>query len=113
MRKLFGVTIAAAALAALLAGSSGGRPAAPAAAGSATASGSLTIAIATDPGNLDPQLTLLSAARTVGSFSYDPLVSVVGPGKVASGLARTWKVVSPKRVEFTLHRGSRAPTARP
>ena len=46
------------------------------------------MAIATDPGNLDPHLTLLGAARTVGSFTYDTLVNVVGPGSSGTG---TWR----------------------
>ena len=58
-----------------------------------------------DPGSLDPQLTLLGAARYVDAFAYDTLVNLVGPGKIASGLAQSWKVVSPKKVQFTLHRG--------
>jgi peptide/nickel transport system substrate-binding protein len=68
-------------------------------------SGSATVAIPTDPGNLDPQLTIVSAARYVGSYAYDTLVNLVGPGKIASGIAQSWKVVSPKKVEFTLFKG--------
>jgi peptide/nickel transport system substrate-binding protein len=74
-------------------------------AGTAKASGTVTIAIGTDPGNLDPQLTLIGAARQVDSFAYDTIVNVVGPGKVVSGLAKSWKVVSPKKVVFNLHSG--------
>ena len=59
------------------------------------------MAIPTDPGNLDPHLTLLGAGRTVGSFTYDTLVNVVGPG-VATGLATNVEGRAPKRVEFTL-----------
>lgn len=68
-------------------------------------SGSVTITVGTDPGNLDPQLTIVGAARYVGSFAYDTLVNVVGPGNVQSGLAKSWKVVSPKKVEFTVQKG--------
>ena len=71
----------------------------------AQASGSVTVAVGTDPGSLDPQLTILASARFVDSFAYDTLVSLTGPGKIASALAQSWKVVSPKRVEFTLHSG--------
>ena len=52
-------------------------------------SGSVTLAIPTDPGNLDPQLTLVAAARFVDSFAYDTLVSLAGPGKVTSALAQS------------------------
>jgi peptide/nickel transport system substrate-binding protein len=65
-------------------------------------SGSATLSIPTDPGNLDPQLTLLQAARYVDTFAYDTLVNLTGPGKISSGLAQSWKVDSPKKVEFTL-----------
>jgi peptide/nickel transport system substrate-binding protein len=67
-------------------------------------SGSVNVAVGTDPGSLDPQLTLLSAARYVDSYAYDTLVTLTGPGKVASGVAKSWKVVSPKKVEFTLNK---------
>ncbi|HST19101.1 MAG TPA: ABC transporter substrate-binding protein [Gaiellaceae bacterium] len=67
-------------------------------------SGSVNVSVGTDPGSLDPQLTLLSAARYVDSYAYDTLVTLTGPGKVASGVAQSWKVVSPKRVEFTLNK---------
>jgi peptide/nickel transport system substrate-binding protein len=67
--------------------------------------GSVTLAVGTDPGNLDPQLTIVSAARYVDSYAYDTLVDVVGPGKLASNLAQSWKVVSPTKVTFTLRRG--------
>jgi peptide/nickel transport system substrate-binding protein len=71
----------------------------------AGASGSATIVLPTDPGNLDPQMTLVGAARALNAFAYDQLVNLVGPGKIVSGLAENWKVVSPKKVEFTLHKG--------
>jgi peptide/nickel transport system substrate-binding protein len=71
----------------------------------ASPSGSAAAAITTDPGNLDPQLTIVSAARYVDSYAYDTLVNLVGPGKIASGVAQSWKVVSPKKVEFTLFKG--------
>jgi peptide/nickel transport system substrate-binding protein len=78
-------------------GSTGHRAAAP--------SGSATLAVGTDPGNLDPQLTIVSAARYVDTYAYDTLVNLAGPGKIVSGLAQSWKVVSPTKVQFVLHRG--------
>jgi peptide/nickel transport system substrate-binding protein len=111
MRKLALLLTAAAAVAALLAGLASGSRSQPAVSQSpashraAAASGTLTMAVATDPGKLDPSLTLLSAARTVASFTYDSLVYVTGPGRIESGLARSWKIVSPKRLELTLRRG--------
>ena len=65
-------------------------------------SGSATLSVGTDPGSLDPQLTLLGAARYIDTFAYDTLVTLTGPGKVVSNMAQSWKVVSPKKVEFTL-----------
>jgi len=111
MTKVAGRLIATTAMAALLAAWASGsgtgsvRAGSPVSKRAPAASGTLTMSIPTDPGKLDPHLTLLAAARTVGSFVYDSLVSVVGPGKLQSGLARTWKVRSAKRVELTLRRG--------
>jgi peptide/nickel transport system substrate-binding protein len=68
-------------------------------------SGSATAIVPTDPGNLDPQLTIVGAARYVDTYAYDTLVNVTGPGKIVSGLAKSWKVVSPKQVQFTLFKG--------
>ena len=68
-------------------------------------SGSATLAIPGDPGNLDPQMTVLQTARYVDSYAYDTLVNLVGPGKITSGVAQSWKVFSPKKVEFTLRPG--------
>jgi peptide/nickel transport system substrate-binding protein len=68
----------------------------------AAPSGSATLAIPGDPGNLDPQMTVLQTTRYVDTFAYDTLVNLVGPGTISSGVAQSWKVVSPKKVEFTL-----------
>ena len=55
------------------AGGAGGRPALP------------TIALPTDPGALDPHMTLVGAARYVDAFAYDTLVNLVGPGTSRPG----------------------------
>src|SRR5689334_15406557 len=65
-------------------------------------SGSATLSVPTDPGRLEAQLTVLGAAGYIDTFAYDTLVTLTGPGKVVSNMAQSWKVVSPKRVEFTL-----------
>jgi peptide/nickel transport system substrate-binding protein len=101
MRTRFFLVIAGVAVLLLGATSAVGSPAHRA----AGPSGSVTVAVPTDPGNLDPQLTIVGAARFVDTFAYDTLVNLTGPGKIASGLAQSWKVVSPKRVEFTLRPG--------
>ena len=91
MRKFSGVTVAATAMAVLLAGwASGGRAESGASLAPAPA-GTLTMAIPTDPGNLDPHLTLLGAARTVGSFTYDNLVNVVRSGEARDRARDGWK----------------------
>ncbi len=68
-------------------------------------SGSATVAIPADPGNLDPQMTVVGATRYLDTYAYDTLVNLVGPGKLVSGIAQSWKVVSPKKVTFTLRPG--------
>jgi len=105
MRKFPGVIVVATAMAVVLAAWTSGGRAQSSAPQSPAASGTLTMAVSTDPGNLDPQLTLLGAARTVDSFAYDSLLTVVGPGKIATGLAKSWKVISAKQVQLTLRRG--------
>jgi peptide/nickel transport system substrate-binding protein len=70
-----------------------------------TPSGSATLAIPGDPGNLDPQMTVLQTTRYVDTYAYDTLVSLTGPGTIESGVAQSWKVFSPKKVEFTLRSG--------
>ncbi len=105
MRKFPGVIVVATAMAVVLAAWTSGGRAQSAGSAAPAASGALTMAVTTDPGNLDPQLTLLGAARTVDSFAYDSLLTVVGPGKIATGLAKSWKVISAKRVQLTLRRG--------
>jgi peptide/nickel transport system substrate-binding protein len=96
MRKRLVLVIAASALLLVAAASAAAHRA-------AGPSGSAVVSVPTDPGNLDPQLTLLQAARYVDTYAYDTLVNLTGPGQVASGVAQSWKVVSPKKVEFTLH----------
>ena len=109
MRKGFVFVIAAAAVLLSVSGAATTRaavaPFAVSARDAGLPSGSATLALPTDPGALDPHMTLVGAARYVDAFAYDTLVNLVGPGKIASGLAQRWRVVSPKRVEFTLHRG--------
>ncbi|MGI8867416.1 MAG: ABC transporter substrate-binding protein [Mycobacteriales bacterium] len=64
----------------------------------------MTIAVAQDPGNLDPQNTLLSVDGTFASFAYDPLVYQDPAGKTVSGLAKSWAHAG-NTYTFTLHPG--------
>ncbi len=105
MPRFLGSLVAVAVAAALLAGWTSGSRAAPKTVGAPAASGTLTMTVGGDPGNLDPHLSIIAPAIAVNNFLYDALVYVSGPGTVSSGLARTWKVVSSKRVDFTLRSG--------
>lgn len=60
------------------------------------AGGTLTVAQAQDPGVLDPQLTALSATRSVTRFAYDTLLNTDANGKLVSGLADTWEATTTK-----------------
>jgi peptide/nickel transport system substrate-binding protein len=71
----------------------------------AAAKGKVTIAITGDPGKLDPQQTAGAGAQQVAEFSYDTLVHQLPGGKIVSGLATKWKVLSKTKVRFTLHSG--------
>jgi peptide/nickel transport system substrate-binding protein len=105
MRRLAGLIVAASVGAALFAGWATGGGAQTGASRASAATGTVTIGLAADPGKLDPSLTVASAANQILPFAYDSLVYVDGPGKVTSGLAESWKVRSPKRLELTLRRG--------
>jgi peptide/nickel transport system substrate-binding protein len=106
MRRVIGAFGAAAAVVLLTAGLATGSLGPSRSAAPAAKTGTLTIAIGSDPGNLDPQLSILSTTRGVNNFAYDTLVHIVGPGKVRSGLAASWKVLSTTSVRFTLVRGA-------
>src|SRR5262245_18949064 len=68
--------------------------------------GTVSVALAGDPGKLDPSLTVLQSALQVADFSYDTLVTQLpGGGKIVSNLAAKWRVLSPTAVRFTLHKG--------
>lgn len=63
-----------------------------------------TMALTTDPGNLDPMLTVISSARSVGRFLYARLVEARTDGSVTSSLAETWKADT-STATFTLRTG--------
>lgn len=63
-----------------------------------------TIALTTDPGNLDPHFTSLGVAYLVDRFLYDTLVNTNPQGKVIPGLATQWKGSNTK-VTYTLRDG--------
>jgi peptide/nickel transport system substrate-binding protein len=63
------------------------------------------MAIAGDPGKLDPLQTAGANAQQVAEFSYDTLVHQLPGGKIVSGLATKWKVLSQTKARFTLRSG--------
>jgi len=71
------------------------------AAGAPASGGVYTIALANDPGNLDPSMTALSVTRFVSHLAYDTLLSYKTDGTPVSGLAKSWKV-GPDNVVFTM-----------
>jgi peptide/nickel transport system substrate-binding protein len=75
------------------------------AAHAASAKGTVKMAIAGDPGKLDPLQTVGAEAQQVAEFSYDTLVHQLPGGKIVSGLAKKWKVLSQTKARFTLRSG--------
>lgn len=63
-----------------------------------------TWAIATDPGNLDPLLTVLSVTRNVDRFLYGRLVEQQDDGSVVPAIAEKWEADT-EQVTFTLRKG--------
>jgi peptide/nickel transport system substrate-binding protein len=114
MRKLLAALLAASVGALLLVGLVAAATVQPASstsasgarhASAASSKGTVAIAIGADPGKLDPQQTVGQGARQVAEFSYDTLVHQLPGGKIVSGLATKWKVLSLTKVRFTLHKG--------
>lgn len=63
-----------------------------------------TSVISTDPGSLDPFVTVMSVARSIDRFLYGRLVEVLEDGSVVSGLAEKWESDTTQAV-FTLREG--------
>ena len=121
MRKLLAALLAASAVALLVVGLAAATgPASSKAASRASRTGAVhaaakktvTIAITGDPGKLDPEQTAGAGAQQVAEFSYDTLVHQLPGGKIVSGLATKWKVLSRRRLSSRSAPGSRAPTGR-
>ena len=64
--------------------------------------GTFTMAVGSDPGSLDPQLSASSILNQLTSFAYDSLVATAKDGSIVSQLAKTWKVDG-KTVTMTLN----------
>ncbi|MER5258909.1 ABC transporter substrate-binding protein [Streptomyces sp. NPDC002855] len=77
----------------------------PAASGGSLADGrSFTMALPSDPGTLDPAMTVMAGAIQVDRFLYDPLVHVAKDGGVTAGLAEKWEADT-TTARFTLRPG--------
>ncbi|MEU5850251.1 ABC transporter substrate-binding protein [Saccharopolyspora shandongensis] len=63
-----------------------------------------TYAIPSDPGTLDPAITVLSVARGVDQFLYDPLVNLDQQGRPEAALAERWEATT-TTASFTLRKG--------
>ncbi|MCY1136793.1 ABC transporter substrate-binding protein [Actinoplanes sp. Pm04-4] len=63
-----------------------------------------TMAVAGDPGNLDPHFTSLSVTGQVDRFLYDSLLGFAPDGKTLPGLAEKWESTS-TTATFTLRKG--------
>ena len=50
-----------------------------------------TSVISTDPGSLDPLITVMSVARSIDRFLYSRLIEVQDDGSIMSGLASSWE----------------------
>jgi peptide/nickel transport system substrate-binding protein len=66
--------------------------------------GTFTLAVGTDPGNLNPLMTVLQVTRQVDQFLYDRLLYGKNDGTFATGLAAKWES-TPTSATFTLATG--------
>lgn len=66
--------------------------------------GTFTLALKSDPGNLDPQGSAASDLYQTSHFAYDTLVNLDAKGAVISGMASSWSVDGQK-VTLTLKDG--------
>lgn len=82
----------------------GGGASDPSSSGDLVDGGTFTMSVATDPGNLDPMLTVMSVTRQVDRFLYGRLVEVQDDGSVVSGLAEEWDADT-EQATFTLREG--------
>lgn len=68
------------------------------------AGGTFTLAMSSDPGNLDPQSSVAANNYQMAFLAYDPLLSIDGSGAIHSQLAASWHVDG-NNVILTLHKG--------
>ncbi|GLY42904.1 peptide ABC transporter substrate-binding protein [Amycolatopsis sp. NBRC 101858] len=63
-----------------------------------------SLAIGSDPGSLDPHMTVLSVTTQVDQFLYDTLLGLTSDGKPLAGLADKWEATT-TTASFTLRKG--------
>jgi peptide/nickel transport system substrate-binding protein len=95
--KIVGLAVGVCVAATVLAGCGGS------AAGD-VAGGTFTLALSSDPGNLDPQASVAANSYQMAFLAYDPLLSIDGSGAVRSQLATSWRIDG-NDVTLTLHKG--------
>ena len=97
---------AAAAVSALMAvgGVAGTASAGEQAASAPAAAGTVTVVEGSDPGSLDPHLSVFVSTNRINSFAYETLVYLGQDGEVTPGLAESWEE-SPTSVTYTLKDG--------
>jgi peptide/nickel transport system substrate-binding protein len=91
-----GVCLTATAVAGCAGGDSGS--------GAVVSGGTFTMAMDSDPGNLDPQASAASDLYQLSYLAYDTLLSTDSSGKVQSQLATAWQD-NGTTVTLTLHKG--------
>ncbi|MEA5360740.1 ABC transporter substrate-binding protein [Amycolatopsis sp., V23-08] len=64
-----------------------------------------TLALGSDPGNLDPHMSVLSVTGQVDKFLYDSLTELSADGKPLPELAEKWTDTSTTAASFTLRPG--------
>lgn len=95
IRKAAGVCLTATLLAACGgngAGGSAGATNGPAAGKNYVDGATFTMAMTSDPGSLDPQMSVSSDLLQLAAFAYDSLLSTAKDGSLVSELAKDWKV---------------------
>jgi peptide/nickel transport system substrate-binding protein len=94
-----GLTVGVCVGVAVLAGCSSGS-----AAGNVVSGGTFTLAMSSDPGNLDPQASAASNDYQMAFLAYDPLLSIDSAGTIQSELAASWQL-STTTVTLNLKKG--------
>ena len=66
--------------------------------------GTFTAVLGSDPGNLDPHMSVFVSTNTANSYAYETLVYLGQDGEIVPGLAESWEE-TPTSVTYTLKEG--------